>query len=97
MKAWWPLVVALVIPGGSVIALAVYLRRRWIARDAAQIAALIQPPRQTFEQLPPRLVEEVRAAAAHRRSVAEARRAEGAQIASGKELERRIRIVGGHK
>ncbi len=48
MRAWWPWLL-LLMPGGSLIALGVWLRRRWLAREAAAIDARIQPPIQLFK------------------------------------------------
>lgn len=66
------------VSGGS-IALAIYLRRQWMAREAAQIEALIQPPRPVFVGSDEGL--EVRARA--RREIADQVKRRSALIASG--------------
>lgn len=72
------ILVAIVVPGGS-IALAVHLRRRWLARKAAQIEALIKAPVPVFLGADEGM--EVRARA--RREIADQVRRRSAQIASG--------------
>lgn len=78
MTRWWYLA-ALVVPGGSVIVLAAWLRRRWLAREAAQIDALIKNPRPVFLGADENL--EVRARA--RRDIADQVKRRSALIASG--------------
>lgn len=80
----------LLLPFGSVLYVAVWLHRRWIARDAALVAALIKPVRQTFVGTD----ESLREKAKRRRALADQKVREARQIASGHEPERRIRIVG---
>ena len=76
------------LPGGALIALAVYLRRRWIARDAALVDALIVPPTPKFTGAD----ESLTAKAARRRAHVDARTREAAAIASG-HVEDRFQIV----
>ena len=78
---WWLLAV-LLLPGGSAILVGAWLRRRWVARDAAaaaQIAALIHPPAQRFTGHD----EAMEARARARREIAESVKRRSALIASG--------------
>lgn len=70
---------AVFVAAGGSIALAVHLRRRWLARKAAQIDALIKAPIPVFIGADEGL--EVRARA--RREIAEQVRRRSSQIASG--------------
>jgi hypothetical protein len=72
------IIIAVVIPGGS-LALAAYLRRRWLDRQAAQLDALIRSPRPIFVGADEGL--EVRARA--RREIAAQVKQRSALIASG--------------
>ncbi len=45
MKPWILPAVALVLPFGSLIALGIWLRRRWLARASDALDAQIKPPR----------------------------------------------------
>ena len=86
----WLLLAALVLPFGSVLYLAVQLRQRWMARDAAQVDALIVPPRYIFTTAD----EALTAKAARRRDHVESKTREARQIASGQPSIERIRLIG---
>jgi hypothetical protein len=94
MKSWWPLLAAILLPGGCILALGVWSRRRWLAREAAQIDALIRPARPVFEKLSAKEYDEVRAEAARRHVAQSYRQKQSRQIASGETIEPQIRIVG---
>lgn len=78
MKAWWPLLLVLV-PGGSLIALGLYLRRRLRAEDVAEINGLIKAPRPVFVGADESLEVKARA----RREIADQVKKRSALIASG--------------
>lgn len=83
----------LALPGGSVLITAIWLRRRWLAREAAEIQKLIHPPNQTYAVLDKKAVETVQAEAARRRAAFEYQRKCAAKVASGEVVEERIRLV----
>lgn len=94
MKVWLITAVAILLPGGCLIALAIYLRRRWLAQAATYAETLIRPlgaEHYRFVDADDRL----RIAAERRRDHANAKRLEAAQIASGKPPDERLRIVRG--
>lgn len=76
MRFWLSALLAL--SGGGIV-LGVYVRRRWLAHEAAQIAALIRPARPVFLGADESL--EVRARA--RREIADQVKQRSALIASG--------------
>jgi len=86
MKASWLL---LLLPGGSLIYLAVWLRRRWMAREAATVAALIVPPRQVFAGQD----DALRVRTEARRKAADAIRARAAHVESGARVSDVLRRV----
>jgi hypothetical protein len=49
LKAWWPVVVAVIVPGGGLIAVSVWLRRRWMAREAAAIDLALAIKREVLD------------------------------------------------
>lgn len=92
MSRYWPWL-AIVLPGGGLVALGIWLRRRWLAREAAAIQALIQPPVQRFEKLSAAAYDDVRKEAVRRQAAVSYRQKQSAQIASGETVEDRIRMV----
>ena len=90
MKPWSLLAVAVFVPGGCLIALGVWLRRRWLARAAVSVDALIVPPVPRFEGHD----DSLRLQSERRRAAVEDKKRQAAQIASGQPVESRIRIVG---
>lgn len=88
------ILVAIVVHGGS-IAFGLYLRRRWLDREAAKVDTLIRPVRPVFEKLPPSEADAMRAEASRRHAAQSYRQKQSAQIASGVEPaeSKQIRIV----
>jgi hypothetical protein len=81
MTRWW-LLIAVLVPGGSILALAAWLRRQWLAREAAhvaEIAQLIKPPKPLFLWADEGLESRARA----RREIADQVKQRSALIASG--------------
>lgn len=94
MSRWWPWLIV-VLPGGGIVALGIWLRRRWLASEAAAIQTLIQPPVQRFEKLSAKDYDDVRKEAVRRQAAVSYRQKQSAQIASGENPPeaRRIEIV----
>lgn len=85
------LIVAVGLPGGSLVALGVWLRRRWLAKEAAQIEALTSTPqyRYRFDGHDDML----RLQSERRRDHANDKKREAARIVSGHHVDERIRLV----
>jgi hypothetical protein len=48
VRTWLLTAAAIIVPGGAIVALVVWLRRRWLARAAARLNAQIKPPRPIY-------------------------------------------------
>lgn len=89
MKPWVLAAVAVILPGGWLVALAVWLRRRWLARDARAVDALIKPPRPVFEGSD----EGLRQRTEKRRQAANGIRGRAARVESGSPVSDVLRLV----
>jgi hypothetical protein len=75
----------LLLPGGSLIVLGIWLRQRWLAREAEQLAATLAAKGETLRQHQARQHHDQSKAvrAAERRAEANKKRREAIAIASG--------------
>src|SRR4051812_47103529 len=86
MRIPWRILAIVLLPGGFVaggIALAMYLRRRWLAREAAQVDALIASNRATSRKGFDVHDDALRQKTEQRRDVAERMRRRAAHVESG--------------
>lgn len=82
MKVWLGLV-AIFVPGGSVIALGLWLRRRWLARARAQVDAAIAEQAEKLYYTFTRADEQLETRARVRRDIADSIRRKSSAVASG--------------
>lgn len=87
MKTLW----LLLLPGGSILFAIVWLRRRWIARDAAAIDALIVPP--TYGAGMTKQNDALRLRTEARRKAADAIRSRAAHVETGASVSDVLRRV----
>lgn len=92
VKAWW-ILLAVVVPGGSLLTLAVWLRKRWLAREAAQIAQAIAAQRKALYYTYVGHDEGVDLQSRIRRDVAGRMRRRAAAVVSGSTSAEVLKIV----
>lgn len=85
MKAWWPVLVAIPVTSGGLIALWVRWRRRWLAQEAAKLNARLAEHGAALDAKRSGQVldESLQAKAKARRELADHVRQRSALIASG--------------
>jgi hypothetical protein len=83
------------LPGGVIVLVTAWLRRRWLARDRRAIEAHIVPPVQRFSKATDDELNAIRAAAERRRHAADDKRRDAARITSGQSVDERLRMVRG--
>lgn len=96
MPSWRSLVLLGVLPGGGLLLLAVvahWLRRRWIAADAARVDALIAANRPTHKKGFDEHDEQLRKRTEARRDAADRIRRRAAHVESGARASDVLRMV----
>lgn len=79
MKPWVPIALVILMPGGWILALAWWLRRRWVRRSAQHADTLIRPPIWRFR----RSDDTLRVKTEQRRKAADGIRQRAVHIESG--------------